>query len=400
MDYNPFSLQIHIDPYPTYKYLRDQEPLYYNELKGHKLANGNTIRFWALSRFQDVWDATLDWERFSSSAGPALEMEISVPMMIAMDPPEHNRNRGIISKAFTPRAVEKLEPQIRKIIVDYLDELQQRDSFDVVKDFSLKFPMDVISTMMGIPKEDRDWIRENSNKQLARTPGDPMPPMEAIEAGAKNWEYFTRCIAERRKQPRDDMMSLLVHAKGKDADGTERGLSDNEILGFFGLLTAAGNETVTKFFGNGIYHLARYAQARQELATNTAVIPNAVEEILRFDPPSQYQGRIAMCDINMYGKTIPKGDRVILITGAACRDEREYPNPDVLDIHRKIDRQLALGFGYHLCLGASLARLEGRIALEEFFKRFPDYDVDENNLGYVHSSNVRGFTSVPIRIRK
>jgi len=402
MEYNPFSLQIHVDPYPTYKYLRDHAPLYHNTLK---LNNGQSIKFWALTRFQDVWDATLDWQRFSSSAGPALEIPIMVPMMIAMDPPEHNRNRGIISKAFTPRAIEKLEPQIREIICGYLDELQTHEQFDVVKDFSAKFPMDVISSMLGIPKEDRDWVRENSNQQLTRTPGDPMPPMAAIEAGAKNWNYFGKQIEQLRKQPpsqntQENMMSQLVHAKAKDADGVERGLSNDELLGFLGLLTAAGNETLTKFFGNGIYHLARYPEARKELANNSQVIPNAVEEILRFDPPSQYQGRIAMCDIEMHGQVIPKGDRVILVTGAACRDEREYPNADVLDIHRKINRQLALGFGYHLCLGASLARLEGKIALEEFFKRFPNYEIDENNLGYVHSSNVRGFTSVPIRIQR
>jgi len=197
MEYNPFSLQIHLDPYPIYKYLRDYEPLYHNTLN---LNNGQDISFWALTRFQDVWDATLDWERFSSSAGPALEIAVMVPMMIAMDPPEHNLNRGIISKSFTPRAVEKLEPQIRDIICGYGDELQQRDQFDVVKDFSAKFPMDVISSMLGIPKEDRDWVRENSNQQLTRTPGDPMPPMAAIEAGAKNWNYFSEQIDALRKQ--------------------------------------------------------------------------------------------------------------------------------------------------------------------------------------------------------
>ncbi len=397
MEYNPFSLEIHKNPYPTYQFLRDEAPLYYNELP---LKNGESIRFWALSRFQDVWDATLDWKRFSSSAGPALEMEVSLPMMIAMDPPEHNRNRGIISKAFTPRAIEKLEPTIRQIIVEYLDELQQRGSFDVVKDFSAKFPMDVISSMLGIPKEDRDKVREWSNATLNRTPGDPMPPMEAIEAGRNSWAYFGERIDERRAAPQDDMISHLVQAKARDEDGVERGLSNVELLGFLGLLSAAGNETLTKFFGNAIYHLAQAPQARQEIANNSQVIPNAVEEILRFDPPSQYQGRIAMCDIEMYGQTIPKGDRVILITGAACRDEREFENPNTLDIHRKINRQLALGFGFHLCLGASLARLEGKIALEEFFKRFPNYQVDEDNLGYVHSSNVRGFTSVPIAITR
>ena len=384
--YDPFSLDIHINPYPTYKTLRDEYPLYHNP----------DIGFWALSRFQDVWDATLDWQRFSSSAGPALEIAVSVPMMIAMDPPEHNRNRGIISKAFTPRAIEKLEPIIRQIINTYLDKLQEQDRFDVVEDFSARFPMDVISTMLGIPEADRDQIRRWSNIALSRKPGQKEPPPEAIEAGANNWFYFQKYLAERRAHPRDDMMTTIAHAKGKDDTGVERGLSDAEILGFIALLAAAGNETVTKFFGNAVYHLARYPEARHKIINNPAAIPNAVEEVLRYDPPSQYQGRIAMCDIELYGKTIPKGDRVILITGAACRDEREYKHPDVLDIDRKISRQLAFGFGYHLCLGASLARLEGKIAFEEFFKRFPNYEVDEKNVGYVHSSNVKGFTSVPI----
>jgi cytochrome P450 len=388
--YDPFSRDIHINPYPTYKILRDEHPLYHNP----------DIGFWALTRHQDVWDATLDWQRFSSSAGPALEVEISVPMMIAMDPPEHNRNRGIISKAFTPRAIEKLEPQIRQIINGYLDQLQEQNHFDVVEDFSAKFPMDVISTMLGIPQEDRDQIRQWSNIALSRKPGQKEPPEEAIMAGANNWFYFQKYLEQRRKNPQDDMMTVIAHAKGKDDDGIERGLTDNEILGFIALLVAAGNETLTKFFGNAIYHLARYPDARREIRNNKAIIPNAVEEILRFDPPSQYQGRIAMCDIEIYGQVIPKGDRVILVTGAACRDEREYPNPDTLDIHRKINRQLALGFGYHLCLGASLARLEGRIALEEFFKLFPDYQVDEQNVKHVHSSNVRGFSSVPIQVGK
>jgi len=385
--YNPFSEEVHINPYPIYQTLRDDYPLYHNEELG----------FWALSRFEDVWDATLDWKRFSSSAGPSLEMEISVPMMIAMDPPEHNRNRGIISKAFTPRAIEKLQPTVKQIVTTYLDALQSREEFDVVEDFSARFPMDVISAMLGIPEQDRDMIRQRSNMALSRTPGQKEPLESAIQAGAENWVYFQQYLDERRASPQDDMMSTIIHSS-LDDNGVERNLSDEEILGFIALLAAAGNETLTKFFANAVYYLGKYPEARQQLIDDTALIPAAVEEILRLDPPSQYQGRIALCDIEMYGQTIPAGDRVILITGAACRDEREFDHPDELDISRAIKRQLALGFGQHLCLGASLARLEGRIAIEEFLKRFPDYQVQHDGIQYVHSSNVRGFTALPVQL--
>ena len=396
MEYNPFSLDIHINPYPTYKYLRDQEPLYHNALT---LSDGKQLSFWALSRFEDVWDATHDWETFSSSAGPALEMSVQVPMMIAMDPPDHFLNRSIISRAFTPRKINALEPMITQVITDYLDDLQDRDHFDVVEDFSAKFPMDIISLLLGIPQEDRDEVRIRSNISLTRIPGQAEPPPEATAAGAENWAYFSDLIKQRRNKPAHDLMSEIIHAKAQDTNGNHRSLTNEELLGFVMLLAAAGNETVTKFFGNAIYYLNRFPAARTEIAADDAVIPNAVEEILRIDPPSQYQGRIAMCDIEMHGRTIPKGDRVILLTGAACRDEREFETPDELDIHRTINRQLSLGHGRHICLGAHLARMEGYIALREFHQRFPQYDIDEDNLGYVHSGNVRGFTSVPLVIR-
>ncbi len=388
MEYDPFSYEIHVDPYPTYRHLREHAPVYHNP----------SIGFFALTRFQDVWDATLDWQTFSSSAGPSIEMSVPIPMMIAMDPPEHSLNRGLVSKAFTPRRIAALEPRIREIVTGHLDRLVGRRRFDAVADFSARFPMDVISTLLGIPAEDRDQVREWSNAQLHRTPGEKAPPPESVLAGLRTREYFQRALEERQKRPRDDMMTALIQAELEDEEGRTRRLSQDELLGFCTLLSSAGNETLTKFFGNAIYHLSHYPEQRAELARDPAVIPNAFEEILRLDPPSQYQGRITARDVELHGRVIPKGSRVILVTGAACRDEREYPDPDALDIHRRIERQIALGYGRHLCLGASLARLEGRISLEEWHRRFPRYEVHEDELGYVHSSNVRGFTSVPVSV--
>jgi cytochrome P450 len=389
MLYNPFSYEIHVDPYPTYRELREHAPVYHNP----------EIGFWALTRFEDVWNATLDWQTFSSSAGPSIEMQgVPIPMMIAMDPPAHSVNRGLVSKAFTPRRIAELEPRIREIVTGHLERLVGRERFDAVADFSAYFPMDVISTLLGIPQEDRDQVREWSNAQLHRIPGQVMPPPEALRAGLNSRAYFERLTGERRRKPQDDLLSALIAAELEDEERRVRRLSQEELLGFCALLSSAGNETLTKFFGNAIYHLARHPEQRTELARDPGLIPDAVEEILRLDPPSQYQGRITMRDVELRGRTIPARSRVILVTGAACRDEREFQNPDALDIHRKIERQLALGYGRHLCLGASLARLEARIALQEWHRRFPVYRVHEDELGYVHSSNVRGFTSVPVSV--
>jgi cytochrome P450 len=389
MEYDPFSYEIHVDPYPTYGYLREHEPVYHNP----------KIGFYALTRFEDVWDATLDWQTFSSTAGPSIEtIEMSIPMMIAMDPPAHSVNRGLVSKAFTPRRIAALEPRIREIVTGHLDRLAGRKRFDAVADFSARFPMDVISTLLGIPPQDRDQVREWSNAQLHRIPGQVMPPPESLVAMRHTRAYFERLLDERRTHPQGDLLSALIGAELEDEEGRVRRLSTEELLGFCTLLSSAGNETLTKFFGNAIYHLARNPEQRAELARDPALVPNAFEEILRLDPPSQYQGRITTREVELHGRTIPTRSRVILVTGAACRDEREYPDPDALDIHRRIERQIGLGYGRHLCLGASLARLEGRISLEEWHRRFPVYQVHEDELGYVHSSNVRGFTSVPVSV--
>lgn len=386
--YNPYDLQMHIDPYPNYKQLRDEDPLHFNEDMG----------FWALTRFDDIWRASRDWETFSSSMGPTLDEPPPVPMMIAMDPPDHNRNRGLISQAFTPRAIQALEQDITDIVCRHLDKLVGTTEFDAIEDFAARFPMDVISTLLGIPESDRDEMRRLSNQSMEREPGNTEPPPASLEAIFQLLDYFSCAIADRRKRPRDDMMSQIIHATIEDDNGNAVGLSEEELLGFFMLLNAAGNETMTKFIGNGIVHLSEHPEFRREIGGSLDAASAAVEELLRYDPPAQYQGRVLLKDLKLYGKTARKGQRIALVTGAAGRDDREFDEPDRFDIHRKIPRQLGLGYGQHLCLGHNLARMESRIALHEFHKRFPDYRINRDNLHIVNATNVKGYSVVPVTI--
>jgi len=393
MEFNPYDYETDKNPYPIYDYLREHKPLYYNE----------EFDFYALFRFDDIFAAYKDSASYSNTGGATLEDIPFGPMMIMQDPPEHMMTRGIVREYFSPRAIEALEPVIRKIVCEHLDILVGRDEVDAVAEFSSLFPMDVISSILGIPKEDRDEIRKASNKGLFRNPGESMPPPESIEAIMKTREMYMAYLEERRINPQDDLMTVLVNAEVEDpASGIQRGLNDEELLGFCGLLAAAGNETLTKFFGNAINVLAKpeYASARQEIISNKDCIPNAIEEILRYDPPAQYNVRLSMRDIEVAGGVIPKGKKVALMIGSANRDPSQFDQPNKMDIHRDIKRQLSLGFGRHQCLGAALVRMEGKIALEEWHKRFPNYEVLEDKVAWVHSSNVRGFSNLPVRIVK
>ena len=264
-------------------------------------------------------------------------------------------------------------------------------------EFTALFPMDVISTMLGIPKEDRDRVRGWSNDVLHREPGNPMPPARAIRAMGHLTEYFTAALDERRRRPRDDMMTLLIEAELPGADGDPERLSDLEIKAFFNLLATAGNETVTKLLATAFYWLAVNPDQRELLTRHPVLIPGAVEETLRFDPPSQYQGRTLTREVELHGVRMPAGARVLLINGATGRDERAFADPDRFDVRRKIDLHLGLGHGQHICLGGSLARLESRIALEEFLARFPDYEVAGDGIERMHSSNVRGFSGLVLQ---
>jgi cytochrome P450 len=386
--YDPFSYEIDEDPYPVYRWMRDEAPIYRNE----------QLDFYALTRFSDNLDAFIDKDAYTSTWSTSLEFmdqpHADSGLMIWMDPPEHNRYRGLVSKAFTPRRIADLEPRIRAIATGHLDALVGRERFDVVKEFTARLPMDVISSLLGIPESDRRWVQEGSNAMLHRDPGSPLPRPEAIEATREVLAYFDAQIAERRTRPRDDMMTLLTQVEFEDEDGVSSKLSDADIRQFLMLLATAGNETVTKLLATAYYELWRNPDERAGLVADPALARNAVEEVLRFDPPSQYQGRVATRDLKLHGTVIPKHSRVLLINGATGRDERKFFDPDRFDVHREIDVHLGFGYGRHICLGASLARLESRIAIEELLRRFPDYHVPAGGIERMHSSNVRGLSGL------
>jgi cytochrome P450 len=380
MELNPFDYEFHEDPYPTYRWLRDNAPCYRNEELG----------FWALTRYADVLEASRDWETFSSADGPMIEKLDPdyrvLPMMISMDPPQHEALRGLVSRVFTPRRMAALEDDVRAIAARDLDRLVEAGGGDFVTEFSAVLPMDVIFTLLGVPEGDRTALRKDADVMLERDPDDNRPPPRAMEAGARLTFYWFERVAELRKQPGDDFVSHLIEAE----------LTDAEVAGFCSLIAAAGTETVTKLLANGCVLLARHPDQRKALVADPGGLPTAVDEILRYWPPSQYQGRSATRDVTLHGCTIPAGDRVIVVTGAANRDERAYPDPDRFDATRQT-RAMPMGFGHgiHFCLGAALARLEGRVGLEEFLARFPTYEIDEAGLRRVHMSNVHGFETVP-----
>jgi cytochrome P450 len=392
MRYDPYARDMQVDPYPTYRYFRDEEPCTYN-------AN---MDFYALFRFEDVWQATLDWKTMSSSLGPALENRGEIPgdlfSIIGMDPPRHTRVRNIVSRGFTPRRIAALEQEVRTIAHSYLDPLRDLKEVDLQQEFAVKFPMDVISALLGIPEEMREPYRLWVDKMLERDPETGLPPEEGMKGGANARSYLQSLIRERHKQPQDDLISLIIDAEFDDIDGTRRSLSEEEVVGFASLLAAAGAETTAKLIGNATVFLWQHPEQRRALWEEPSGMARAIEEILRFDAPSQFQGRVALTESAWHGVTIPKGARVALVTGAACRDEREFDDPDRLDLTRHSGREIYFGHGQHVCIGKSLARLETRVALEEIRARFPDYEVDEAGLTRTYQAHVRGFQNVPIRI--
>jgi cytochrome P450 len=390
--YDPYSRAFQEDPYPLYRHFRDAEPCAYNA----------KMDFYALFRFEDVWQATLDWETYSSSLGPSLENRGQFPgelmSIIGMDPPRHVRLRNLVSKGFTPRRIAALEPEIRRIAARYLDPVRgDGRELDFQAVLSNLLPMDVISALLGIPEADRDRYRTWVDRGLERDPDTGQIPPEGIEGMQKAGQMMRALLAERRARPQDDLMSLLAEASYEDVDGRTKRLTDDEAVAFMGLLAAAGAETTTKLLGNCVVYLARHPDQRKRLWDDPSLLPKAIEEVLRYDAPSQFQGRVALREVKVHGVTIPERARVALVTGAACRDEREFPDPERFDIARRPERQLYFGHGNHVCIGKSLARLEARVVLEEIRERFPRYQVDESGLRRTYQAHVRGFKSVPIR---
>ena len=393
MEFDPFSDDYFTDPSAIYAWLRDEAPVYFNEHYG----------FYALSRFDDVAAAALDWKTYSSEFGVDLSMlrtgkRTDYELVIMMDPPKHDRMRALVSRVFTPRAVGALEPMIREVIEGYADELAGRTSFDAVQDFSALFPVEIISRMLGVPAQDRQQIRHWLDIGLTREHGSADPTAEGIEAMIASGVYFYELITAKRANPDDDMLSRLTLVEVDRGDGQMTGLDDAEIAGFASLLGGAGAETVTKWFGNAVVLFSRHPDQWTKVLADRSLIAGAVEEILRFHPPSQYQGRFSVQDSTMHGVTIPAGFPVLLVTGAATHDERAYDDPDRFDIERPASLSLAFGYGLHSCVGAALARMECRIALEVLADRWADFTVDEAGLRRVQMANVAGYMNVPVSV--
>jgi len=394
VEFNPLSDDFFDDPYETYRWLRDEAPAYRNEQYG----------FWALSRFDDVVAAHRDWRTFSSEHGLTIDQltnpdaNVKGQSIIMMDPPDHDRMRKLVSRAFTPRAITRMEPIAHQVITKYLDAVQGEPGFDAVTDFAAPFPVEVISAILGVPEADRQQIRHWTDAMLLRRPNDPNPTPEGMHAGLSQILYFLELIKDRRVHPSDGMIDQLIAVEVEGDDGRMQQLTDEEVAGFSTLLAAAGSETVTKLVGSAVVLFARNPGEWQKVLADPGKIPNAVEETLRYWAPSQYQGRFSHLDSEWHGVTIPAGEPVFLVTGAANRDEREYENPDAFDVDREIGLSIGLGHGIHACLGAALARLETRMAIEEWASRWPEYSVDDAGLRRVNMSNVAGYSNVPVAV--
>ena len=393
---DPYDYDFHEDPYPYYKRLRDEAPLYRNE----------ELNFWALSRHQDVWQGFRNSTSLSNRDGVSLDPVSRGPhasktmSFLAMDDPAHLRLRTLVSKGFTPRRIRELEPRVTELAVQHLDTMLDKatsgtsETVDYVAEFAGKLPMDVISELMGVPLEDRDRIRAMADGVMHREDGVTDVPASAIEASINLIVYYQQMIAERRKKPTEDLTSALLDA---EIDGDR--LTDEEIRGFMFLLVIAGNETTTKLLANAAFWGHRNPDQLAGVYTDLSRVPLWVEETLRYDTSSQILARTVSSELTLYDTTIPEGDVLLLLPGSAHRDERVFDNPDDYLIGREIGpRLLSFGSGAHFCLGAHLARMEARVALTELFKRIRGYEVDEANAVRVHSSNVRGFAHLPISV--
>ena len=389
--YNPYSFAMHDDPYELYRRLRDEAPAYWNP----------ELRFWVLSRFDDVLDGFRDHQTFSSAGGIALENRRPIgqslgtfDQMIELDPPEHTSFRKLVSRVFTVRRVAQMEAEIRGIVDRYLDHLIDRGSFDLVADFTSPFPMDVISAVLGIPEADRSQLRMHADRILIRDDGTMAMPKQALDGMFALLAYFMDDLPRRKAGEGHGLISDLVDL---EVDG--RKLHDEELLGFCVLFVIAGHETTTKMVANGVEILSRHPDQRAALIADPNLIPGAVEEVLRFHNSTQYMHRTATGDVVRHGETVHAGDSVLLLIGAANHDPREFgPSAETFDILRRPLRNLAFGYGAHFCLGAPLARMEGRIAFEEIHRRMPDYRVDHDAKVRFHSGNVTGWESLPVSV--
>ncbi|MEU4526091.1 cytochrome P450 [Amycolatopsis sp. NPDC024027] len=388
--FNPYDYGFHEDPYPTYAWLRAHAPLYRNE----------ELDFWALSRYSDVVAGFRDSVRLSSANGVSLDPLAYGPhahrvmSFLAMDEPRHLRMRSLVSRGFTPRRVQQLEGRVEELTRQHLDAVLDKGEFDFVGEFAGKLPMDVISELLGVPAADRDRLRALADTVMHRAEGVLDVPPSAVEASLELAKYYAEMVALRRERPEDDLVSALLDA---EIDG-ER-LTAEDVIGFLFLMVVAGNETTTKLLGNALYWAWRNPGELRRALDDPSLVPSWIEETLRYDTSSQIIVRTAATDLDYHGGTVPAGARVLLLIGSANRDEDAFPDGDSFRIGREPENRIAsFGAGAHFCLGASLARLEARVALTEIVTRISGCEIDEAAAERVHSTNVRGFATLPVRL--
>ncbi len=387
--YDPYDFEIDANPYPVWKRLRDEAPLYFNE----------KYEFYALSRYEDVERGLNEWQTYSSAQGSVLEMikaNVQMPpgMFIFEDPPDHDLHRGLLSRVFTPRRLAAIEPQVRAYAARTLDPLVGQGGFDFIADLGTEIPMRTIGMLLGIPEDDQQTMREHLDDGLRLEEG-VMPEATVRDTSASEYAAY---IDWRAEHPSDDLMTELLTAEFADETGTVRTLTRDEVLGYIILLAGAGNETTTRLIGWAAKLLADHPDQRQAMAENFDLIPNAIEELLRYEPPSPVQARLVTKDVEHHGQPVPEGSIVLLLNASANRDERQFEDPDRFDIARKAQRHLSFGYGLHFCLGAHLARLEARVALEEVLRRFPVWEIDEANAVQARTSTVRGWEKLPVLV--
>jgi cytochrome P450 len=387
--YDPYDFRIDADPYPVWARMRDEAPLYRNE----------KYDFYALSRFEDVERGLLDWETFSSARSDILEIikaNIDLPpgLILFEDPPVHDLHRGIMSRVFTPKKMNELEPKVRELCARSLDPLVGTGRFDFVQDLGAQMPMRTIGYLLGIPEQDQEAIRDRLDEGLALEEGDELAIPEGFAEGSA--EIFGDYIDWRMEHPSDDLMTQLLEAEFVDETGRTRTLTRDEVLMYVNLLAGAGNETTTRLIGWTGKVLAEHPDQRREIAHDRSLVPQTIEELLRYEAPSPVQARYVTRDTEHHGQTVPEGSAMLLLVASANRDPTRYPDADRFDIHRTIVHNLTFGYGIHFCLGAALARLEGRVALDEVLQRFPEWEVDWEHAVQARTSTVRGWESLPV----
>jgi cytochrome P450 len=386
--YDPYDVDINADPYPVYARLREDAPIYHNE----------RYDFWALSRYEDVHGGLLNWQTFSNTRSDILDIikagvELPAGVILFEDPPLHSMHRGLMSRVFTPRRMALLEDQVREFCVHALDPLVGSGGFDIVTELAVVMPMRVIGMLLGIPEQDQVAVRNKTDANLRTEPGKPMNvKQEEVASG----DMFAEYIEWRSKHPSDDLMTQLLNAEFEDEHGRVRTLTRQEVQTYTAVVAGAGNETTGRLIGWLAKLLAEHPEQRRAVVEDRSLIPNVIDETLRFEPTGHATARYVTQDIEYYDSTVPAGSAILLLLGAANRDPRRYADPDVYDIRRDDVQHLTFGYGLHYCLGANLARLEGRVALDELLNRFPEWDVDYDNIELAPTSTVRGWQRMPL----